>query len=197
MLKRLMSDLMKYKQMNTQCFLRRMGFPAVLALVPFFLTSCLRDTAPKPEASLPPISCEGRNKMGCLLNGAMFLPDGINAFSLEYHHRKGKYQGSLTLKAKKNWANEVVEFNLVDIVLDTGDYSLSSNDVKLGHSRYFSNFPIEYYCLEGMYGKLHVSGIDTTNRIICGTFEFDAVSNKDEKDTIRIRDGRFDAKYWY
>ena len=48
-----------------------------------------------------------------------------------------------------------------------------------------------------MWGWLHIAYLDTINHIASGTFEFDAVNKNNNKDTVRIRDGRFDAKFIY
>lgn len=42
-------------------------------------------------------------------------------------------------------------------------------------------------------GKLEITKLDTTNHIIAGTFEFTVW--KEDCDTIRVTDGRFDIKY--
>jgi hypothetical protein len=39
--------------------------------------------------------------------------------------------------------------------------------------------------------------LDTVNNIISGTFQFDAINENDDTDTIKIREGRFDVKFTY
>lgn len=48
-----------------------------------------------------------------------------------------------------------------------------------------------------MYGKIHITNIDTMNKFISGIVEFDAVNEKDDTDTVKIRQGRFDCKFLY
>ena len=55
-----------------------------------------------------------------------------------------------------------------------------------------------YICPDSSaYGWLHISRLDTIAHITSGTFEYDAVNEDDNTDTIKIREGRFDAKFIY
>ena len=57
----------------------------------------------------------------------------------------------------------------------------------------------KFNCQKDMYGKIHITNIDTMNKFISGIFEFDAVNEKDDNDTdtVKIRQGRFDCKFLY
>jgi hypothetical protein len=45
-------------------------------------------------------------------------------------------------------------------------------------------------------GKLNIKYIDTVNRVIAGTFYFDAV-HPQTGEVVKITEGRFDGKYTY
>jgi hypothetical protein len=45
--------------------------------------------------------------------------------------------------------------------------------------------------------SLTILKLDTVNNIISGTFQFDAINEEDDTDTIKIREGRFDVKFTY
>ena len=48
-----------------------------------------------------------------------------------------------------------------------------------------------------MNGWLHIQFLDTIKHIASGTFEFDAVNEINNKDTVKVREGRFDIKFLY
>ncbi|HYG16766.1 MAG TPA: hypothetical protein VEC12_13500 [Bacteroidia bacterium] len=54
-----------------------------------------------------------------------------------------------------------------------------------------------YYCLKDTYGWLHIQFLDTVKHIVSGTFEFDAVNENNNLDTVKIREGRFDSRFLY
>jgi hypothetical protein len=51
----------------------------------------------------------------------------------------------------------------------------------------------EYKTTSISKGELKISFFDSLNRIVAGTFEYDAVNEKGEK--VEVREGRFDMKY--
>jgi hypothetical protein len=52
---------------------------------------------------------------------------------------------------------------------------------------------ITYYVNDSLRGKMTISQLDEVNKIISGTFFFDAINRLGEK--VHITEGRFDTKY--
>lgn len=172
-------------------------FPLFILLsFSFLLHSCFGDLFENPEPELPPFTCEGKGKFGCLLNGELFLHDGfMHLLMAEYNIEDRQYDGTFKLKATRSASS--IRVTLIKQVLGTGLYPLGHDNDSTGSATYtyFNNTYEEYRCYSGMYGEMNITGIDTANSIICGTFAFDAVNTKNNQDTVRIRDARFDAKF--
>lgn len=164
------------------------------------LGSCLKELELKPK--LPPITCGAeRSTFGCYVDENIFLPQGFNSFVVFYDIKNVSVKGTLEINAYRNTRREAVRIYLKNQVFDTGYYKLGFDDYSIGSVRYYNrNYPdpgVSYYCKEGMFGELHISHIDTVNRIVCGTFSFDAVSEQNNQDTVKIREGRFDTEFFY
>lgn len=170
--------------------------------IPFLLASCELDPAGSPELTLPPISCEKKQTYGCLIDGEVFRPNSLSVVPMiaeYYYFNYNGYplSGTLTIDGNSDSPRRLIRISLKNQVMDTGTYYLGIDSTKHGTVRYSLNSRTYYYCRSGMYGELHVSGIDTIQRIICGTFGFDAVNKDDDQDTVKIRDGRFDLEFFY
>ncbi len=73
-----------------------------------------------------------------------------------------------------------------------------------GSSNYISNFAefrvlsfengvVQYFTDNNNFGELTISKLDTQQKIISGTFWYDAVNAVGDK--VEVRDGRFDMRY--
>ena len=158
-----------------------------LLLCPLFYSGCDED-----EDKLPPITMEGRNTFGCLVNGELWLP-------------KGRF-GQAGAHAELNISNDTVG---IIIYADDNDrpssIALSIYDkptlkieksYDLSNSAYYGKYSEyvddqAYFYEKVIIGNLQLIKFDIQNRIIAGTFEF-KVYNSVCKDTITITEGRFD-----
>ena len=103
---------------------------------------------------------------------------------------------SLTMIDEKNQApfkNITVKnttYNLVAILNGTSNYN--SN---FGEFWITSNIvnAIQYTTTATVTGELKITKLDTQQRIISGTFWYDAINSDGEK--VEIREGRFDMRY--
>lgn len=176
----------------------------LFSAIPVWFAACKpgKDN-PEPRPELPPITQEGNNTFGCLINGEVFVPQK-NSLGIEcYYYDKGwniDLAGTFALFARNTAGNKTqsIGFQLYECVFGTGEYLL---DEKYEFSKILRITSIysnnRYYCRENMFGKINFTFIDTVNRIISGTFEFDGVNKDNSSDTIRVRKGRFDVIYNY
>jgi hypothetical protein len=146
-------------------------------------------TEPKTELEmLPPITQEGKNTFGCLVNGKAFaVRNSYKQFAL---YQNGILQFGADFE-KEEINQSVIIWLEATLKIDT--YRLNSDVLNIASfideisgCRYQSYSPLS--------GYLKINYLDLRNFIISGQFEFDAVST-DCLDTIRITEGRFDMLY--
>ena len=170
-------------------------------LLLLFLTECKKNELD----ALPPLTEEGRNTFGCLINGKAYVPEGGDAFS----HIKavdGGYQG-ITWNAVKNcvWIETTNQDGSgMDIWLRNveykGDYALNFDTgvrpiVIIPHNYgYYYRSKEDYITTTQYTGKVNITRADTVNNIVSGTFEYTGYDPATKK-TISVRDGRFDIKF--
>ncbi|MCO6494421.1 MAG: hypothetical protein J5I91_01900 [Bacteroidetes bacterium] len=174
----------------------------------------LKQTRP---TKLPPITTEGKNTFGCLVGGELLVPYPRKAikdnFTKFYYGVKwGKYDGTLeivaTMEGISGRESKTVGLYLNKRIFDIGEYELHTdslvydpsnpggihNYTRLWITDETGNTTFESFGVPNPYsGRLKILRLDTLQRIVAGTFFFDAVNKED--DTIKVTDGRFDFKY--
>ena len=167
--------------------MRKLLFILIVAL----LFGCNNDDAKSELEKLPAATQLGLNKVGCLLDGKAFLPDGTplstNCF---YQFVNGKYYFYMSVQNS-------IGPDLVSVVLKTegkqifqGEtYQLVEEADGNASGLYLWNLDIfETSTIET--GELYISKRDPINNIISGSFWFDV---RDASGIVhQIRDGRFD-----
>jgi hypothetical protein len=158
-----------------------------------FISSCLTPDDPEP-AALPPLTTEGKNTFGCLIDGRVFLPGkrelGAQILSIFFE------QNSLQLQAKAGKESVSV---ICNNITTEGTYNIPPppSDGKM-----YTNNEIGSTCwpivkLEN--SKIIITYFDKTARIISGTFEYLNMKPKfascDTTKVINITEGRFDVKF--
>ena len=148
------------------------------------------------ELQLPPITQSGAGTLGCLVNGEIFVAKNwmfgpaIGASNNQWEDRRWVINGV--------GDNHTVVLEICrDLVIKgeailKGPFEESCSNSMI----YFSSYPsltASFQTSDKNVGKVFISRFDTTNRIISGTFYFDAVNSSGEK--VEIRDGRFDVKF--
>lgn len=99
---------------------------------------------------------------------------------------------------------EVFEFKFSNNIAGLGDYALSYSKEEISDSTvgtyvsYFvgskdHNAEENFFASESGSGIMSFTKIDTSNRIVSGTFWFDAWNKDSIK--VEVREGRFDIKY--
>lgn len=173
------------------------------------LFSCSKDDnkSQKPIDQLPPATQTGANTAGCLVNGEAFLPKGTSLggpiLSCFYQQNQYGYHLGLSIVNKTFDIDKVINVaaNPSQLVENT-TYSLI--DIKDNSVSYISNFgeytiysnvssPISFETTNTVTGELKITKLDTQQRIISGTFWYDAINTNNEK--VQVREGRFDMHY--
>jgi hypothetical protein len=156
-------------------------------LVGFSSCELLSGNEPQTELEkLPPITQEGKNTFGCLVNGKALVAPTTMDITAIYQ------QGNLQLGGgvEENDVDKDITIFLGDPLVIGTEYSL------VDHSMYRDKNSLttcRYEFEDTFSGSIIFSKIDRTNYIISGTFEFSTVTIG--CDTVRITDGRFDIQY--
>jgi hypothetical protein len=175
----------------------------ILALILLSLTACKKDKhingpGTPPQQQLPPITTEGKNTFGCLVNGEVWLPE-VKPFQMFVYPLTSGYEFELFhVAANKLVKNSQDEFIFADVIVlnanlnSTG--SIILNNLNNSYARYSNILTGCSYEVDSIQtGTLNILKYDTINFIISGTFEFTVGTGG--CDTIKITEGRFDLKY--
>jgi hypothetical protein len=161
-----------------------------------------------PEEQLPAETQIGAGTFGCLVNGNIFKPKGdpfggpILSCSYQFLNTSSSsgYFFSVSAKNTTNAAIKGISINTDSLAIQQGQTIILENFGKKGEaSGQFSIFDNntllfnEYLTTVLITGELKITRLDSINRIVSGTFWFDAINPSGEK--VQIRSGRFDMKY--
>ena len=167
----------------------------------FFFAACKKNKSAINQ--LPPETQTGAGTFGCLVDGKVFKPKGDPfggpILSCAYQYIDSGY--NFQLKAKQDIGN-----GLLSIGIFTNGLAISQGVIIKLYEPYVKG---RSYGLHGKYtsegsgslyhtqpsgtGELHITRFDETNRIVSGTFRFDAIDSNGEK--VEVREGRFDMNY--
>jgi len=153
-------------------------------------TSCnlfdSKEPAPKTELEkLPPITQEGKNTFGYLVNGEAIVVGNTMNITAIYQQDNLQLGGGV-----KNSDNDldITIFPPYAPLEESVSYDITKAAL---HYNFYEGC---YYELENTYkGYIRFSKIDRIKYIISGTFEFSTVNQN--CDTINITNGRFDVQY--
>ena len=157
--------------------------------------------------ALPPITQEGRETFGCLVNGIAFTPKGSNlggpTLSSYYQYvQSPTLEGlffNVSAKKKNGDSNgtEIISIGTLQLPIEQGGkYKLGIKYSGNATAQYGIIISInsDYFNTNGVAtGELNISRFDEVNQIVAGTFWFDAVNDKGEK--VEVREGRFDVHF--
>lgn len=177
--------------------------PLYLALL--LLTQCSKckndPTPADPTSQLPPATQTGANTFGCLVNGQVYIPGG-NAGPSNFGvlYELGPMGANLNIQTYRINKNGRQYINLsCGPVTQVRAYSLNI-PVTEGTASYTNTYlPTQCSSYDGNMPPLHRKGqlvitrLDTSKGIIAGTFE--VTFYQPGCDTLKITQGRFDAKF--
>ena len=159
------------------------------------LSSCAKDPYKDGEPVLPPITMEGKNTLGFLLDGKVWVPyqenPGLFTPSLNAVFDNTSNKISIEARLKRKGQNSS-SIGIIVHLSQTGEFRipLQGKIDFLDDSFFNCN---EYNCISND-GLLLITTFDKNVRIISGTFNLNEMVNSCG-DTIRITDGRFDLKF--
>jgi hypothetical protein len=174
-----------------------------------YLQSGCKKSKLEDSDGLPPLTFEGKNTIGCKINGNPWVPMGIVNGAGVTHPTSGGYYETAFFRGvhiliETNSSDGYIEFfcrNYSGIgYLLPGRYLLNKNtgDIHFGtgqiHSYgYYHTNGKTYFTDSLRTGWIEILKSDSVNKIISGKFEFEAYNSLDAK-TYRITDGRFDYR---
>ena len=172
-----------------------------LTLVLIVLLSILSCTKTEEIDKLPPMTTEGKNTFGCLVNGKAWIPktEGGGLFNeritVRYENEGLNIQANLRLNNDEIFQRLSVTANFIDL----GTYQISPppfDGIVYFNLKNKPNGTIEctsYKCIPEDT-EIQILYINTSQRIISGTFSYKNLTNRCG-DIINITDGRFDVRY--
>ncbi|MBK8242559.1 MAG: hypothetical protein IPK88_03970 [Saprospiraceae bacterium] len=168
------------------------------------LTSCV-DFGPDPvdpnkPLELPPITMEGKNILGCKVNGQVWVSSvpfnlsGYNSFRMGYDSLSGHFGINSLWITPGNEIFENLKFESIVINKLVGDYKILRN-INVANFIDVANINYNQYWIDNTpKNKLSITYANKLKNIISGTFEFTAIDTL-HNDTLFITEGRFDGKY--
>jgi hypothetical protein len=164
--------------------------------------SCKKD---ETDDGLPMATQTGTGMMAAKVNGLIWVKKSCAACigggsGLEVNFStEGTFAGFFTINGQQD--RTYIAFSISNLDR-TGVYNFNNKGVNfvLGSYLNIDNTPshgnLNYYNTnEKNTGSITITKLDKTNKIISGTFQFDAEAKFTPGDIVRITDGRFDVKY--
>jgi len=180
-----------------------MNFRTTLLLLISILFSgshCKKDKT--PEEQLPPETQTGAGTFGCLVDGKLFLPKGDPfggpTLSCAYQYINGGYYFQLAALNKGSSVNYGVGIFTDSLQIQEGSKFILKNKNVQGEA--YGLYSIsEFQGLTNYItntidtGEVVITKFDSINRIVSGTFWFDAANSTGQ--IKQVRSGRFDMKF--
>jgi hypothetical protein len=159
-------------------------------------------TPAEPEPSLPPITTQGLNTVGCKIDGKVWVPYSKTSVPCLYSgvSRSANWKFEFNAQEIKNASQSTnyIEMYFGSLIKDT-IFNFTNN--RTGNIFYFipnhSTGTEKFNTDETLKnGKVHILLFDSINQIISGTF-YCTVIDSNTKIKHEITDGRFDLRFNY
>ena len=186
-----------HKSLTNQT-MRRNNFSIVYFFF-FLLMACN-----KAVDELPTLTQNGANTFGAKVDGILWVPKGFGPFPASNLLEARFTTPTSILINARNFASSPNETGfeiLVSGVTGPGTYALNTNvtlPAITGYGYYLKNrlTPQDEWLTTAEYtGTVTISRLDIANKIVAGTFQFNALSLYNTTHAIHVTDGRFDIKY--
>lgn len=161
------------------------------------------------DDGLPPLTFEGKNTIGCKINGVPWVPKGISGpGGIQYPTSGGYYEDPFFFQNVHIWIKTYSSDASIELFvrnynsnkyLTVGKYLLdkSTGDVRFGSGQIHSYGICKsnaVFMTDNMHtGYIEILKSDSVNKIISGRFEFDGYNAIHSK-TYKITEGRFDYR---
>lgn len=181
--------------------MKRLPWPCLCLVLLVQGSKCEKDSF-VPADQLPPATQTGANTFGCLVNGALCRPKGTTGtpnFSVLYDPIANGGNLSISATQIEDGHRRYITL-LATAVTGTGNYSFARpNGIASAHyvetpvapngcTQLYSDQDVAY-----RRGYLTIARLDGQARVIAGTFDLQLLEAG--CDTIRITQGRFDARF--
>jgi hypothetical protein len=173
----------------------------------FFSLILLSATCKKTDTNitaLPPATQNGSNTMGAKINGVIWINNytcdcigGGTSLPVSHYNSDFGFSGYNLDKLGKRTD---ITLNIHGLT-QTGEYPLSKYIVPTLVNSYAevtidqNSNSLDYQTDYTYLGTVTITKFDPTNRIISGTFQFDALNQNNPNDIVHITEGRFDVTY--
>jgi len=179
------------------------NYPKIITFVPLFIflisVSCKKEKLTKETQT-------GANTFSCKVDGVIHIPNdeafGPRAISASLSLNREDpnfYNLNILTNYSRNEPAENVYITLYKIN-QIGVYKLSGNASKYGTyildklNKSTGFFGVTYDSRKFNNGEVSITKLDLVNRIVAGTFWFEATNENYPNDKFSITDGRFDLK---
>lgn len=152
------------------------------------------------EPELPPITQSGENTFGCLVDGEVFLPQKGMITTPPFSVSNSQYADGRWLVSSNNWSQSIYFYICQDSLLKGSTTFLIESADNCSYAGFYDDSEesreSKKYQTDGdaFNGQVIITRFDLEEKIIAGTFYFDAIN--DSGNAVEIREGRFDLK-WY
>ena len=138
---------------------------------------------------LPPITSEGLNTFGCLVNGESWVAQVHNNIDDKLNINYNPYYDELQLRASKvtSSTDERFSFAIIDLS-GVGEYQIHYLEDEFYDWKNNRAFSMDTTKIR----RLTLDKFDADNNIASGTFEFTVFR---QTDTLKVTEGRFDVKF--
>ncbi|HEX2630900.1 MAG TPA: DUF6252 family protein [Chitinophagaceae bacterium] len=172
-----------------------LSFSVLLVLV-----SCKKEIT-----ELPPPTQTGANTFGAKVNGSFFVPQGFGSLPASDILEVRRLPSKDVIINARNFASSPneKEFELrIKNVIATGVYPLNTTTTPGTSAASYGYYvkrnvtPENEWITSATYtGSVTITHLDTVNRIVSGTFEFNALNLYNAPEPLSVTEGRFDVKW--
>lgn len=173
---------------------------ALLLTLVCAVAGCGPDEYVAPEPKLPPATQVGANTFGCRIDGKAYVPDVLGCFAIPaerpvsmYYDNTFRFGNYTELNFFTRMCSAAKVFSFTKLQIDTlGAYSFNGNfcDIQTCDKAQVGLNGTDIYNMTS--GQIVITKLDTTRKIISGTFTF-SLNNGNQ--SLSVSDGRFDFKY--
>lgn len=167
------------------------------------LSLCLLASCKKEVEELPPATQTGANTFGAKVDGQFWIPQGFGPFPAN-DILEARMAGPTDLMINaRNFAsspNETEFEILVTGITGPGTYSLNNN-VSLPASSSYGYYvkrkmtPENEWLTSTTYtGSVTITRLDLAEKVVSGTFQFNAINSYNTPQPLSVTEGRFDLK---
>jgi len=157
---------------------------------------CKKEEPQKEEDKLPPLTTEGKQTFGCLMNGKAW-PD---RYDIDFGS-SGYANGVFELYLRTQYPNSTAIYEEISIYVDHKIFGPGHYVIPVQESGYSHNFIVDYnnkwynsYFTPNGYVVMDIIRLDTINHVMSGMFDL-SLYGPFESNPINVTKGRFDYKY--